>query len=39
MGKPKIEAGIPLDIQPMLVEVPKRSLAAQYERPALTKGF
>ena len=36
LGKPKSEAGIGLDIQPMLVEVPKRSLAAQYERPSLT---
>lgn len=36
LGKPKVEAGVMLDIQPMLVEVPKRSLAAQYERPALT---
>jgi len=36
VGKPKMEAGVPLDIQPMLVEVPRRSLAAQYERPALS---
>jgi hypothetical protein len=39
VGQPKVEAGIPLDIQPMLVEVPKRSLAAQYERPALSSRF
>lgn len=39
VGNPKLEAGIPLDIQPMLVEVPKQSLAAQYERPALSSRF
>jgi len=39
VGNPKFEAGIALDIQPMLVEVPKRSLGAQYERPALTSRF
>jgi hypothetical protein len=39
LGNPKVEAGIPLDIQPMLVEVPKRSISAQYERPSLTSRF
>ncbi|HEY1603913.1 MAG TPA: hypothetical protein VGG64_30205 [Pirellulales bacterium] len=39
LGNPKLEAGIPLDIQPMLVEVPKRSISAQYERPTLTSRF
>jgi len=37
-----IESGrahIPLDMQPMLVEVPKQSLGAQYERPTLGGKF
>jgi hypothetical protein len=39
VGQPKLEAGVPLDIQPMLVEVPKKSLAIQYDRPALSGRF
>ena len=39
VGNPKIEAGIPLDIQPMLVETPKRSIGAQFERPKLSSRF
>jgi hypothetical protein len=39
VGQPKLEAGIPLDIQPMLVEVPKKSLALQYDRPTLSGRF
>ena len=39
VGNPKLEAGIPLDIQPMLVEVPKRSVGVQYERPSLSSRF
>ncbi|MBI2826747.1 MAG: hypothetical protein HYX69_18905 [Planctomycetia bacterium] len=37
VGNPRSEAGVPLDIQPLPVEVPKRSIGSQYERPALTR--
>jgi hypothetical protein len=33
VGKAKTLAGIPFDVQPLPVEVPKRSLAADYARP------
>ena len=32
VGKPKTEAGIPFDVQPLPVEVPRRSIAADYAR-------
>ena len=32
VGKPKSEAGVPFDVQPLPVEVPQRSIAADYAR-------
>ncbi len=37
--QPMIIDRIPLDVQPMLVEVPKESLGAQFERPSLGDKF
>ena len=34
VGKPKTEAGIPFDVQPLPVEVPRRSIGADYARAA-----
>jgi hypothetical protein len=34
VGKPKKVAGIPLDVQPMAVEVPRRNISADYGRTA-----
>ncbi len=34
VGKPKSEAGIPFDVQPLPVEVPRRSIGADYARAA-----
>lgn len=35
VGKPKVRDGIPFDISPVPVEVPKRSIASDYSRTAL----
>jgi len=37
--QPMIIERVPLDVQPMLVEVPKESIGAQYERPSLGGKF
>ncbi len=37
VGQPKMIAGVPLDTQPIPVEVPKRSISMAYERPTLMR--
>ncbi len=39
VGKPKVHSGIPLDLQPLPIEVPRRSLGAQYDRQPLAGRF